>query len=446
MSREIIVCKFGGTSLSNAVQFRKVRDIIEDDPRRRYIVVSALGADGYDEKVTDNLDFCHWLLGNGQSDAFNRTPIRRRYDAIGRELGLQHFTADIVADVERSILQPGVSRDYIASRGEWLNATLVAEFLGVPFVDATEVIRFDGTGKVNQPETDALIAKRLAATPRAVIPGFYGVRPHDRIQTFPRGGSDITGALIARGVKATLYENWTDVDGVCMADPRVVANPRVISHLTYQELRELTYSGATMLHEEAIFPVRAAGIPVRICNTNRPENPGTVIGPVVPYVSIALAADVVVGVAGRRGFTVIEIYKPLMNDELGLGRQLLSVLEAYGISWEHMPTGIDTMSVVVSDKELQGKSDAVIEEIRRRLQPETLHVYHVALIAVVGRQIRNMCDIAARLLPVLAEAHITVRFIIQGPSMTSRTTTIIVGIDERNFEEAIRAIYEFLCE
>lgn len=434
------VVKFGGTSLADAEQFRKVREIVLADGERRYVVPSAPGKRHQgDHKITDLLYLCQAHVQ--QAVPFDEVfeVIARRYLEIVADLGLPLDLRPELDKIKRKIAA-GASADYAASRGEYLNGLIIAGFLGYEFVDPAECIFFTADGALDYERTQAAIGGRLAATPRAVIPGFYGALPDGGIKTFPRGGSDITGAIVARGVGADLYENWTDVSGFLMADPRVVPNPKPIKSLTYRELRELAYMGATVLHEEAIFPVREAGIPINIKNTNAPGDPGTLI---VRDADLTVHTGSITGIAGRKGFTVIAVEKTLMHQEIGFGRKLLSVLEENGISFEHMPSGIDTISVVVSDTQLNHKLERVIAEIRRRCQPDAIDVHpDMALIATVGRGMARTPGIAARLFTALGRSNVNVRMIDQGSSEIN----IIVGVENRDFEPAVRAIYRAFVE
>ncbi|MGQ9779803.1 MAG: aspartate kinase [Bacillota bacterium] len=431
----IKVAKFGGTSLADAGQFRKVRAIVTADPERRYIVPSAPGKrHPKDQKITDLLYLCHAHVQQDVpfDDVFSI--ISERFLQIVHELGLALDLRPYLDEIKKQIAQ-GASADYTASRGEYLNGLILAELLGYEFIDAAEVIFFRPDGTLDRERTWRALGERLAAVPRAVIPGFYGSLPNGAIKTFPRGGSDISGAIVARGVGADLYENWTDVSGFLMADPRIVPNPKPIELITYRELRELAYMGASVLHEEAIFPVREAGIPIRIKNTNAPEDPGTLIVRDAPPVT---PKGTITGIAGRKDFTVIALEKTLMNAEIGFGRRLLSILEANGISFEHMPSGIDTISLVIADAQLNHKLDKVLEEIRQQCRPDSLEVHpNMALIATVGRGMAYTPGIAGKLFGALGREGINVRMIDQGSSEIN----IIVGVDSQDFERAVRAIY-----
>jgi len=431
----VIVAKFGGTSLANAEQFCKVRNIIMSDPRRRYVVVSAPGkCHDDDTKITDLLYTCHKKASQGEGFEGAFEAIAQRYRDIIKGLNLDLDFEPLLSEIKGRIAS-GASVDYVASRGEYLNGIIMAKLLGYDFVDAADIIFFDQNGIFDSERTNEAVARRLSQHERAVIPGFYGSMPSGEIKTFPRGGSDITGAIIARGVNAEVYENWTDVSGFMMADPRIVENPKPIRKITYRELRELAYMGASVLHEDSIFPVKKAGIPVHIKNTNAPQEPGTII---VNDAEPVTCTGGITGVAGRKGFTVIAIEKTLMHVELGFGRRLLSILESNGISFEHMPSGIDTISLVIADSQLDGKLEKVVEEIKARLNPDSVEVYsNMALIATVGRGMAHTPGIAARLFTALGNEGINVRMIDQGSSEIN----IIVGVESDDLERAVRAIY-----
>ena len=432
----MIVAKFGGSSLADATQFRKVKNIVEMDPERKYIVPSAPGRRGPgDDKITDLLYAAHRAAAQGKAFHHLLERIQARYVEIAEELGVEmDFDGEFAAIAER--LAAGASADYAASRGEYLNGKLLAKYLGFPFVDAKDVIRFDGEGKYLEEESNALLASTLNNLRRAVIPGFYGAEENGAIRTFSRGGSDVTGAVVARAVNADLYENWTDVSGVRMADPRIVPDAQFIATITYRELRELSYMGFTVLHENAVFPVRKAGIPTNIRNTNDPKHPGTMI-------QAAAGADnmgtIITGIAGHKGFSIVSVEKDMMNAELGFGRRVLQAFEEYGISFEHLPTGIDTMCVVVNEKELAPHRDAVIRRIEELVHPDQITVSdHLALVATVGRGMVRAFGTAARLFTAISSQGISIRTIDQGSSELN----IIVGVDEDDFESAVRAIYD----
>ena len=428
------VVKFGGSSLANAEQFRKVADIILAEPERRFVVPSAPGKRfSGDTKVTDMLYGCYGIAEMGGEFQLVFDKICERYREIICGLGMNYSLEEEFSRIREDFVEKK-GRDYAASRGEYLNGKILATYLGFDFIDPAGFIRFDENGRFDGEKTDALLSEELKKHEKAVIPGFFGATDAGRIVTFSRGGSDITGSIVARAARADVYENWTDVSGFLMADPRVVSNPKPIKTITYRELRELSYMGATVLHEDAIFPVRIAGIPIIIKNTNDPKAEGTSIVPTAEGQS----GSVITGIAGRKGFCVITIEKDMMNSELGVGRRLLGVLEENGVLMEHLPSGIDTMSVVVTEKELEGKKDKVIEEICTAVNPDSISVENgVALLAVVGRGMVNAVGTAARIFDAIAREKVNIRMIDQGSSELN----IIVGVKEEDLEKAIGAIY-----
>ncbi len=433
------VIKFGGTSLASAEQFRKVAEIVRQDESRRYVVASAPGKRFSDDiKVTDLLLACASLARVRESfdDPFRK--IRSRFEEICKELEIP-FTLCEEFDAFYEAIKEGATEDYIASRGEHFNAKIMAEYLGFPFVETAEGILFDEKGKLLEEATNERLSALLKAYPRAVLPGFYGATASGEIKTFSRGGSDITGSLVARAAKADLYENWTDVSGLLMADPRIIKNPRSIEYVTYRELRELSYMGANVLHEDAIFPVRREGIPINIRNTNRPEDAGTMI-----VEQAEKSEGIVTGIAGKKGFGAIYIEKGMMNGELGFGRRVLGVLEKKGLSFEHLPSGIDTLTVVMNRKDLVGQEDDLLSELQKAVQPDRMHlVEDLCLIAVVGRGMMGSPGTAARLFTALAKEKINIRMIDQGSSELN----IIVALEEKDYERALQAIYaEFVPE
>lgn len=432
----IVVTKFGGSSLSEASQFRKVKEILLGDSNRMYVVPSAPGRrEPDDAKVTDMLYTCHKLASKGELAEFEKVfaELSARYTEIIDELGLNLDFAPHLEQVHYAMLN-GQSVDYAASRGEYLNGIILAEYLGWEFIDAAEVIFFDANHRFDSERTQEVISARLAGTRYAVIPGFYGSNPDGTIRTFSRGGSDVTGAIVARAAGAELYENWTDVSGFLMADPRIVKRPKRIHVITYRELRELSYMGAGVLHEDAIFPVRMAGIPINIRNTNEPDNPGTMI----VRADESHVRGAITGIAGKKGFTAIAVEKNMMNSELGFGRRMLEALEECNVSFEHMPSGIDTMTVLVSDHNIEGRIDQVVEKIRRTCKPDHIEVISgLSLIATVGRGMVRYPGTAARIFGALADSGINIRMIDQGSSEIN----IITGVESADFEKAINAIY-----
>ena len=431
----MIVTKFGGSSLADAAQFIKVKQILDMDHDRKFVVPSAPGKRGPgDDKITDLLYACHNAAKEGKPFRHTLERIRARYEEIAAELSIPMDLNAEFAEIEKN-LSAGASRDYAASRGEYLNGKMLSKYLGFPFVDAAEVVRFTPDGHLMEEETNALIGDRLRNMNRAVVPGFYGADENGQIHTFSRGGSDVSGALVARAVNADVYENWTDVTGFRMADPRIVPDAQYISTLTYRELRELSYMGATVLHEDAVFPVRKAGIPTNIRNTNDPKHPGTMIRANAGQDN----SHVITGIAGNKGFSIISIEKDMMNAELGFGRRVLQAFEEYNINFEHLPTGIDTMCVVVHEKELASHKEAVLARIQELVHPDQITVSdHLALIATVGRGMVRAFGTAARLFTAISSQGISIRTIDQGSSELN----IIVGVDEEDFDAAVKAIYD----
>ena len=429
------IVKFGGSSLANAQQFEKVGEIIRSDESRRYVVPSAPGKrfDG-DTKVTDLLYKCYNIAVQGEDFGAVLQEIKERYYEIIRGLKLNLSLEEEFAQIEKDFKAQAGS-DYAASRGEFLNGKVMAAYLGYEFVDAATVIRFDKNGNFDADKTDKLLSKRLAKCERAVIPGFYGAYEDGTVKTFSRGGSDVTGSLVAKAIKADLYENWTDVSGFLVTDPRIVENPAVIETITYRELRELSYMGATVLHEDAIFPVRKEGIPINIKNTNRPEDKGTFI----VESTCKKPKFTITGIAGKKGFCSINIEKSMMNSEVDFGRKVLQVFEDQGISFEHIPSGIDTLTVYVHQDEFEEKEQQVIAGIHRAVQPDFVEMESdLALIAVVGRGMKSQRGTAGRIFSALAHANVNVKMIDQGSSELN----IIIGVENRDFEAAVKAIYD----
>ncbi|MBR6680500.1 MAG: aspartate kinase [Clostridia bacterium] len=429
------VVKFGGSSLADAEHFKQVASIIKADPARKYVVPSAPGKRSKeDTKVTDMLYHCYEMITARENIDEYYDQIKARYNQIIAELGMSF---DISGELEyvKSAMQHSSGRDYAASRGEYLNGLILAKYLGYDFIDAENVIFFKDNGTFDEEKTNVALTEELKKHEHAVIPGFYGVMPNGTIKTFSRGGSDITGSIVARAANADLYENWTDVSGFMMADPRIIDDPCSIKTITYRELRELSYMGATVLHEDAIFPVRYAKIPINIRNTNRPEDEGTMI---VSDTNDYDTQRIITGVAGKKGFTVITIEKDMMNSEIGFGRKVLEVLEDNEISFEHLPSGIDNMSIVVSTTEFEPHKDKVITSINRMVRPDSIVVENgLALIATVGRAMIKAKGTAARVFNSISGADVNIRMIDQGSSEIS----IIVGVEEHDFDKALRAIY-----
>lgn len=432
---DIKVVKFGGSSLADAEHFRRVAAIVKADPNRRYVVASAPGKrHANDTKVTDMLYRCYEMAHDRENIDAYFLQIAERYNSIIRDLGLDFDISGELDYIKNGILHHS-GRDYAASRGEYLNSLILAKFLGYGFIDAESAVFFRENGSFDEEKTDRVLREELAKHPRAVIPGFYGVMPNGTIKTFSRGGSDVTGSIVARAAEASLYENWTDVSGFLMADPRIVKDPRPIRTVTYRELRELSYMGATVLHEDAIFPVRSAGIPINIRNTNEPDAPGTMI---VSVTNEYDADAVITGIAGKKGLSVITIEKGMMNAEIGFGRKVLEVLEDHDISFEHLPSGVDTMSVVVSTQALDGVRERVLSSINRAVRPDSLVIEDgLALLAVVGRGMVKSKGTAARVFDAISGAGVNIRMIDQGSSELN----IIIGIEETDLNAATEAIY-----
>ncbi len=439
----IKVAKFGGSSVADGIQLTKTKEIIREDPDRKYIVVSAPGKryEG-DNKITDILYLCKTHIEHNLPYDQLFQVVVDRYMAVEINLGVKVDLLKYFEEI-RENLRKNPSADYIASRGEYLNAVLVAAFLEYDFVDTANLIKFDEKGRLLTEETDKALAEELAKHERAVLPGFYGSTPDGEIKTFSRGGSDITGALVARAVHADVYENWTDVSGFLMADPRIVENPKQIRAISYKELRELSYMGASVLHEDAIYPARMANVPINIRNTNQPEDPGTFITAEVSEDYRSEQNHIITGIAGNRDFTVVALYKNMMSSERGFVRKILDILDDYDINFEHLPSGIDTVSVVMANKSINGRLDEVLDEFRTRLRPDSIDVFEdMALIATVGHGMSYRQGVSAKLFEALAAAGVNIRMIEQGSSEMN----IIVGVENKDFEKAIRAIYEAFVE
>ena len=430
------VAKFGGSSVADALQIEKIRNIIENDEDIKYVVVSALGKRfSEDSKVTDLLYLC-------KTHIEHKIPYEQIFQVICDRFMAVEVNLDVDIDLEHEFeeikrnLEAGASADYIASRGEYLNAMIIASYLGYDFVDAAKIVKFDEKGRFMEELTDKAIKKELANHEKAVIPGFYGSKIDGSVKTFSRGGSDITGSIIARAVGADMYDNWTDVSGFLMADPRIVKDPKQIHSISYKELRELSYMGASVLHEDAIYPARVANIPINIRNTNRPEDPGTIITAEPAKLE---DGQIIAGIAGSKDFTVIAMYKNLMSSERGFIRKMTGILEDFDVPIEHIPSGIDTLSVVIDNNVIDGRLDEIVEEFTRQLKPDTIEVFEdMALIATVGHGMSSRTGVSAALFTALAKEKINIRMIDQGSSEMN----IIVGVENKDFEKAIKSIYE----
>ena len=429
------VVKFGGSSLASAEQFKKVADIIHADKERRFVVPSAPGKRfSNDTKVTDMLYGCYRLAEAGKDFKKELAAIEARYQEIIDGLSLTLSLKDEFKVIEKNFKEKA-GENYAASRGEYLNGIIMAAYLGFEFIDSAEVIRFNEKGEFDSELTNQIMGERLAGLDSAVVPGFYGAYADGTVKTFSRGGSDVTGSIVARAIKADVYENWTDVSGFLIADPRIIENPEAIDTITYRELRELSYMGASVLHEDAIFPVRREGIPINIRNTNKPDDQGTWI----VESTCQKSKYVITGIAGKKGFCSVNIEKAMMNSEIGFGRRVLQAFEDYGISFEHTPSGIDTMTVFVHQDEFMHKEQKVVSAIHRLADPDSIDIEaDLALIAVVGRGMRATRGTAGRIFSALAHANVNVKMIDQGSSELN----IIIGVANEDFETAIKAIYD----
>lgn len=429
------VVKFGGSSLASAEQFKKAKEIICADNERRFVVPSAPGKrNAKDTKVTDMLYACYETAEKGEDFKPQLKAIKARYEEIIKGLSLTLSLDSELKTIEANFKKKA-GRDYAASRGEYLNGIIMAHYLKFTFVDAAEVIFFDENGVFDADKTNTVLSERLEKVECAVIPGFYGALPDGTVHTFSRGGSDVTGSIVAKAVKADVYENWTDVSGFLIADPRIIENPEGIETITYRELRELSYMGAGVLHEDAIFPVRQEGIPINIRNTNAPEDEGTwIVGS-----TCQKSKYVITGIAGKKGFCAVNIEKDMMNAEIGFGRKVLQAFEDNGISFEHVPSGIDTMTVFVHQDEFIHKEQKVVGSIHRLANPDSIDIESdLALIAVVGRGMRATRGTAGRIFSALAHVNVNVKMIDQGSSELN----IIIGVANNDFETAIKAIYD----
>ena len=438
---QIKVVKFGGTSLADAEHFKRVAEIVKADPTRRYVVASAPGKrTGNDVKVTDMLYNCYNMIRNREDITEYYKNIVQRYTDIIKGLGIDF---DITGELEyiKHAMMARSGRDYAASRGEYLNSLILAKYLGFDFIDAENVIFFKENSEFDEERTNIAMQEELSKHKNAVIPGFYGCMPNGTIKTFSRGGSDITGSIVARAANADLYENWTDVSGFLMADPRIIENPLPISTITYRELRELSYNGATVLHEDAIFPVQKEGIPINIRNTNHPEDKGTLI---VPFASECNNHHIITGIAGKKGFSVINIEKNHMGSEFGFAARIFRCLDLYDIHTEHLASGIDSMSHIVSSEKLNSKLDEFIPELHKITEADNITVdTGLALVAVVGRGMKETKGTAARIFSAISNAGVNVRMIDQGASELN----IVIAVYENDYEKTIEAIYnEFVKE
>ena len=433
------ITKFGGSSCASAEQFRKVRAIIESDPSRRFVVVSAAGRKTKkDNKITDLLYLCRAHVDYHVDYHPVFEIIRARFLEIKAELGLSTpIEADLDALCEKL---PDLSVDELVSRGEYFTARLMADFLGFPFVDATDVIAMEFDGSFNFEKTSENLKTVLSEHDCFVMPGFYGKTPDGAVRVMTRGGSDISGSILARCLQADMYENWTDVSGFLMADPRIVENPRNIERITYEELRELSYMGASVLHEDAIFPIREFNIPIHVLNTNRPQDPGTLV---LAKIEDDENGPLITGIAGKKGFLSIEIFKRNMSNMVGVVSGTLDVLRKYGVSIEHLPSGIDSFNVVLSRRDVEHNLYDILAEVKEKVSPDSIRVTEpLALIAVVGRNMNARVGSSGKLFTALGAAGVNIRMISQGSSEID----IIVGVSEPDFDKAVRALYDTFAQ
>jgi len=429
------VVKFGGSSLASAQQFEKVGNIIRAEKTRKFVVPSAPGKRFSDDiKVTDMLYACYALAEEGKDFKKELAAIKARYEEIIIGLKLDLSLDEEFKQIEKDF-KAKAGDNYAASRGEFLNGKIMAAYLGYNFVDPAECVFFTEEGEFDAEKTNVALAAKLQKLENAVVPGFYGSLPDGKVKTFSRGGSDITGSIVARAIHADVYENWTDTSGVLVADPRIIKDPVVIETITYRELRELSYMGFSVFHEDAIFPVRREGIPINIRNTNKPEDKGTWI----VESTCQKSKYVITGIAGKKGFCSINVDKDMMNSEIGFGRKVLQAFEDNGISFEHIPSGIDTLTVFVHQDEFMDKEQQVVSGIHRLAKPDTIDIEaDLALIAVVGRGMKSTRGTAGRIFAALAHADVNVKMIDQGSSELN----IIIGVRNDDFETAIKAIYD----
>ncbi len=439
-TQAVKICKFGGSSVADAKQWTKIKSILSLDTQRKIVVVSAPGKrNSAETKVTDLLYSVYRLAKEGLDFSVPFSTIQSRYEEIAQDLDLDYDIKVELDEISNRLKSDAklITVDYVVSRGEYLNARLIAQYLDAEFIDAPELIEIDKLHRIH-PKSYETIRERLLPEKRYVVPGFYARDKKGEVITFSRGGSDITGSILAQGVGAVTYENWTDVSGLLMADPRIVESPKPMSYVSYREIRELAYSGANVFHDEAIAPCKQMNIPINIRNTNRPEDEGTIIGPEPEKTQY-----VITGIAGRKGFSMLYIEKSMMNKERGFGRKVMSILESNEISFEHSPTAIDSMSIVVDSEQFLEKEDIILEELQRQMQPDSIRVSHdLALIAVVGHGMVHKMGVAASLFNALAREKVNVQIIDQGSSEIN----IIVGVNEQDFNRAIEAIYQAFLE
>lgn len=429
------ITKFGGSSCASAEQFRKVKAIIEADPSRRFVVISAAGRKNpKDNKITDLLYLCRAHVDYHVDCRPIFEIIRGRFLEIKHELGLNTPIEDELDACAEKV--PDLSVDELVSRGEYFTSKLMADFLGFPFVDAVDVVAMEFDGTFNIDKTTENLKKVLEKNDRFVMPGFYGRTPDGAVKVMSRGGSDISGSILARCLRADLYENWTDVSGFLMADPRIVKDPKNIERITYAELRELSYMGASVLHEDAIFPIREYNIPIHVLNTNRPQDPGTLV---LDKIDDEVDGPLITGIAGKKGFLSIEVVKRNMSNMVGIVSGALDVLRKYEVSIEHLPSGIDSFNIVLAKKDVEHNLYEILADIKERIAPDSIRVTEpLALIAIVGRNMNARAGSSGKLFTALGNAGVNIRMISQGSSEID----IIVGVANADFDKAVRALYQ----
>ena len=427
------ITKFGGSSCASAEQFRKVKAIIEADPSRRFVVISAAGRKNpKDNKITDLLYLCRAHVDYHVDYRPIFEIIRGRFLEIKHELGLNTPIEDELDACAEKV--PDLSVDELVSRGEYFTSKLMADFLGFPFVDAVDVVAMEFDGTFNIDKTTENLKKVLEKNDRFVMPGFYGRTPDGAVKVMSRGGSDISGSILARCLRADLYENWTDVSGFLMADPRIVKDPKNIERITYAELRELSYMGASVLHEDAIFPIREYNIPIHVLNTNRPQDPGTLV---LDKIDDEVDGPLITGIAGKKGFLSIEVVKRNMSNMVGIVSGALDVLRKYEVSIEHLPSGIDSFNIVLAKKDVEHNLYEILADIKERIAPDSIRVTEpLALIAIVGRNMNARAGSSGKLFTALGNAGVNIRMISQGSSEID----IIVGVANADFDKAVRAL------
>lgn len=435
MSRHIVVAKFGGTSIADSGQFRKIKEIVRKNPERKYIVVSAPGKRfPEDQKITDLLLDCYKKAVSGELYSSELEQVRSRFREILTDLHIEYSLDKEIERLKKSLLTVP-DRDYTASRGEYLTAAILARYLGFTFVDPAWCICFDENGQLNMPMTIRTIRASLLPLEHAVIAGFYGADMTGKIHTFERGGSDITGSLIACALSAALYENWTDVSGLYAADPRIVDHPETVSHMSYRELRTLSYMGASVLHSDAVLSASEMEIPINIRNTNKPEEPGTMI---MRHLPSGVMKNPVTGVSGRKGMSVVQIEKVMVSDGSGFSALMLDILKKRSLPFEYCLTGIDSITLVIRSDLLKSCQEDLFNEIQNTLNPDFIGLRdRLSLIAVTGEKATEASDANVQVLEKLTEEGIEISTINQGAGKLN----LLIGVPEERYEDAIRTIY-----